>query len=368
MSSPPTPNPDLATVAVTRRMTKQALTTISRTLERTAESLGETAAVIGLFQYETYFEPQAASFRRLGTNGVSTIAVYHSDSGSTPAPGHVHLTSDDPLTRVWAAVLVSDSLSGFVHAVDLDQYGDTSQGVEPARLFDAEVGFSSGRTARVATELLDALDAAGLDPERSGETRRRIAASRHDPVGDARPADAVVDAWAHGMDMVTNRLASISEAWRGERLRATSDALTGLSNRNGLDEWIGGAATAEVPTAPIGVVMFDMSGFKEINDTLGHEAGDDVLRRVADVIRRHVRKGDLAVRWGGDEFVLLCPGVDDESQLRDLAYRISTAVSSIHVDGLHAAVDFGVQVCTRRPLSFDRADEDLYRAKQTRPT
>ena len=88
---------------------------------------------------------------------------------------------------------------------------------------------------------------------------------------------------------------------------ALTDTLTGLSNRRGLDE-IGNALLRRPGTHAL--VLFDLDRFKPVNDTLGHEAGDQVLREIGRRLRLHSRERDLVARLGGDEFVLLigqCP-------------------------------------------------------------
>lgn len=97
---------------------------------------------------------------------------------------------------------------------------------------------------------------------------------------------------------------------------AQRDALTGLLNRRGFE----GAAVRIVPGGSsqrrAALLYLDLDRFKPVNDTLGHEAGDELLRRLAGRIRRIVREGDLAARLGGDEFAILLPGVDRETTLR----------------------------------------------------
>lgn len=100
-----------------------------------------------------------------------------------------------------------------------------------------------------------------------------------------------------------------------ERLESQSvrDPLTGLFNRRYLEE----SLTRELAQAsrhrlPLGLIMIDLDRFKDYNDNLGHPAGDELLRRIAQLLQRGVRAGDIACRYGGDEFAVILPGASLE--------------------------------------------------------
>jgi cyclic di-GMP phosphodiesterase Gmr len=153
---------------------------------------------------------------------------------------------------------------------------------------------------------------------------------------------------------------------------ATTDPLTGLANRPALLE-----ALTEQLSDPNGkgvhVLFCDLDGFKAVNDTYGHAAGDRVLQTVAKRLRRCVRDNDLVGRLGGDEFVVICPRLPEETAAT-LARRLTTSVSQpIVVTGGAVAVGLSVGVATGdagdHPAGvLDAADSSMYQVKSWRGT
>jgi len=151
---------------------------------------------------------------------------------------------------------------------------------------------------------------------------------------------------------------------------AHTDHLTGLPNRAAL------APTLERFRAlcrekPFVLFLFDLDRFKQVNDSLGHAAGDDYLIETANRVRSILRPGDTLARMGGDEFVALFEGVDSEGGARSIAARIIDAVSqpySCHGALLHPKTSIGIVVCADPELPSDelisRADRAMYAAKR----
>jgi diguanylate cyclase (GGDEF)-like protein len=113
-----------------------------------------------------------------------------------------------------------------------------------------------------------------------------------------------------------------------EQLAAT-DPLTGLANRRGCEKSIAGEISrAERERKPLSCIMLDIDRFKQVNDTMGHQVGDQVLRELSKMLRESVRAYDIVARWGGEEFLLILPGADLEAA-RQLAERIRVGVQKL---------------------------------------
>jgi diguanylate cyclase (GGDEF)-like protein/PAS domain S-box-containing protein len=152
--------------------------------------------------------------------------------------------------------------------------------------------------------------------------------------------------------------------------RAQHDALTGLSNRAAFDQALELAlARAERLDGPVSLLLIDLDGFKQVNDTLGHLAGDEVLRTVAARLSTASRKGDVVARLGGDEFACLTLGNTDAA-LEAMAARILDLIlESIPVDGGHAHVGCSIGIATAQgdgspARLFDDADRAMYDVKR----
>lgn len=105
------------------------------------------------------------------------------------------------------------------------------------------------------------------------------------------------------------------------RRLSTTDSLTGLQNRSGLQSALRRECGRVDQSGPLALLLIDVDGLKEINDSLGHPAGDRVLRSVAAAIRMTVRETDIGSRWGGDEFAIVAPRTSREAADR-LADRL----------------------------------------------
>jgi diguanylate cyclase (GGDEF)-like protein len=129
------------------------------------------------------------------------------------------------------------------------------------------------------------------------------------------------------------------------RHQATHDALTGLPNRVLFLERLTTALPSARPGAHLGVLFCDLDRFKEVNDTLGHAAGDELLRQVAARLRAVVRPGDTVGRLSGDEFAMILPSLESAADAYGLAERVTTCFAEpFRLEGTDVAVATSVGV------------------------
>ena len=164
---------------------------------------------------------------------------------------------------------------------------------------------------------------------------------------------------------------SYGEMRKFER-HATTDALTGLANRHAMQETFPVEIAACVSNdQPVALMMIDVDNFKKFNDMFGHIAGDRALSAVSKVLSAQFRPNDLLVRYGGDEFSVLLPGVDTEQALV-IGDRVRKAVCGTTGDGTDSLIQIPIEISmgvadlqpdgTLDSLIRD-ADAALYRAK-----
>jgi len=188
-----------------------------------------------------------------------------------------------------------------------------------------------------------------------------IALDRHATDRSLRASEARLE--------VANR--ELREALAREQLMARTDGLTGLNNRRyffevAAHEW----AVAQRYLLPLALMLFDIDRFKQINDTVGHQMGDEILKRVARVAAERLRGADVLARYGGEEFIVLLPG-STVQQAAVAAESIREAIAADRIEArtgsIVATISVGLADALPEQDTLDqliqRADRALYRAK-----
>jgi diguanylate cyclase (GGDEF)-like protein len=172
----------------------------------------------------------------------------------------------------------------------------------------------------------------------------------------------------------SNRLALLSQINNALELETRElagqvyfDSLTGALNREGLRDGLINKWQYQNPSSErMAVVFIDLDHFKRVNDTHGHAAGDEVLRTFAMSVQRHIRTTDKLVRWGGEEFLIICLGTGG-TEAMSLAAKLRTAMQKqTWPCGLQMTASFGVTALQPGEdigEAIKRADSALYRAK-----
>nr|BFE74448.1 hypothetical protein GCM10020092_077490 [Actinoplanes digitatis] len=178
-------------------------------------------------------------------------------------------------------------------------------------------------------------------------------------VGDAGPAYAIMHLLCFGVVAAACAAQGRASAERRRRLTDMShtDALTGLLNRRGIDDRIADRLRAG---HPMGLVLFDLDGFKTLNDTAGHAAGDELLVWVATTLTANAPSGSVIGRLGGDEFVALIPDAEVQAEAERLRAALAPrTAASVGAAGSDAdGADFAAL--------YAHADAALYAEKAAR--
>ena len=181
--------------------------------------------------------------------------------------------------------------------------------------------------------------------------------------------ESVLAAAAEAQQMVASQRQRIAEL---EALSVT-DELTGLANRRGFTLALKHTvSTMRRHGGEAALILVDLDGFKEVNDTFGHAAGDHVLRLIGEILRGHVRDTDTVGRLGGDEFAMLLPGASQELarfRATALMHLIDRTVARWQTARIPVAASFGLTIVDGADSidqAMERADQSMYRSKRER--
>jgi len=169
--------------------------------------------------------------------------------------------------------------------------------------------------------------------------------------------------------MAAHAALALRNAWLLEQVRdlADTDALTGLSNRRAFDAMLAREIDRSQRTGQsVSLLLLDIDHFKLLNDTHGHQVGDEVLRELGALLKRRTRQMDMPARYGGEEFVVILPGCDEDIAF-DIAERFRQAIAEAPTP-VPITVSIGVGTCpvdaTDAPGLIKAADSALYASKE----
>ena len=184
--------------------------------------------------------------------------------------------------------------------------------------------------------------------------------------GDSMYHDSIQDT----LHLVLALFKPLLVAWRRIQHESMVDPLTGAENRRALYSFLQSQLMLfHRYDIEVSILMLDANGFKQINDTAGHEAGDQVLCELVTWIRKTIRSSDRVFRYGGDEFILILPSTNAEAAAQ-LAARISSAEACSEHTPISITFSIGAASARKTDSIQDllkRADKNLYTAKHAAP-
>jgi diguanylate cyclase len=239
----------------------------------------------------------------------------------------------------------------------IDRIGDMSRSADG---YHARIGVYSKKISQASDikELGDVVDGLSVDV---AELRDALSQS-HVELVTARGQAEQAQARMHELEQ---ELAQVSNLVR-------EDQLTGALNRRGMDEAFSRElARSERLGAPLSIGLLDIDHFKKLNDSLGHQVGDEALRHLARVVNKLLRPTDILARYGGEEFLILLPNSDAE-EAADVLKRVQRALTKeffLH-DNERVLITFSAGAAQRQAGEdaagmIARADAAMYRAKQS---
>ncbi len=349
--------------------TKRSLLTLSHAMERAFDIADQPASspalVLGLFQRREYFDVEAARYAAMAAAGTCVVVGFAGSTQGLPPGVHaVGFTEEDPRSREWVLIAVKGAYASSLVAKDARDLAPGELSLESARLFQARWTFQREEALADAQSQLTV-----LAPDLPDAIRSTIAAvigeSRSHPVSAVEAGlGAAIDHVLTSLEASYSRSSRLHASLESVQAQAERDALTGLRNRHFLERFLG---SGDRPTDLV-TMLVDVDDLKKVNDTHGHAAGDAVLTVVADTLQANSRPGDVIIRWGGDEFLLLVPDLGHVNGL-DYATRLADAVRAARPappwDALPVSVSIGACPTRRTPLPLDQLDQALWQSKKS---
>jgi GGDEF domain-containing protein len=351
----------------TEPMTKRSLIAVSHAIEQAvavrAASPDEPVILVAMFQRPLYFDRERAAYRELSKAATLTVVgVVDQQPDVPPGVEGVALSSAEPLAAEWSVVMLTPRAGAALVAIDREELFPAETSVEQGRLFD---GWWSFRRSDAQEQLHRLAAALGDRLSRRAQTIiddvLEEAGSRRSSAVEDR-AGAATRLIVHRLEQANRQIRQMEGSLRDLAPHPHRDVLTGLATKRWLTGWAGAAAGSASGTLPLTLLMLDLPGLTDVIHWSGNDVGNDLVRRVAEVIGRPLREVDHAVRLEQGRFLVVLPGLTQE-QGQAMADRMRSEIAEVVPRGARREGDVeartAVLVTRDRPLPLDALAERL---------
>ncbi len=352
-------------------VSKRSLIALSHALEEACIQADDPERlVVACFQRGAHFDVERARYEQMAANSALVVVAYVEGHASERRNGpdnliEVELGPGHELAVEWNIAIASPRTCAALHCEDLGRPLDVEPAPELDRGFLARWSFDRTRSLPVAARILD------LSPLESAEAS--LAQSLLDRAGAVEVSESERHL-AGAFDTLVRRLEAANQQlrWASTRVEeaeylAERDELTGALNRRFMARFEA-RMEADRRMGDVAAILFDLNEFKAVNDTYGHDAGDEVLRGVGRELRTAVRIPDLVVRWGGDEFLVLLPGASlaaAAARAEELVARLRQLRFGPPLQDVAVRASAGVGVLDSTPIELGTIDNAMYAAKRS---
>ncbi|MEX0767698.1 MAG: GGDEF domain-containing protein [Microthrixaceae bacterium] len=342
--------------------TKFDLGHVSAAIESVARNAPAGSAMLCLAQHATYYEAFSQRYLEFAESGLTVVVACAGTHSDQDQVHHVQLKDEDSFMSYWGHALLTPDFGAYLLAEDLFMFDPDLDKIENGRQFAAGWGFNRKIAAEVTAFYIDHLEPE-LDQSVVDTFRALINHAQQAPVTASEDAlSAATEVILQRAIRSDHRLLDVRTALDVETQAASQDSLTQLLNRRGFDRWAGFNQPSGARLPGVGLILIDIDGFKSVNDKLGHLVGDKYLQKIAQTLRDGTRPTDILCRWGGDEFLVACPGTGLE-ELSEIANRLIAEIGALSDNNAVVSASAGLHVGSLCEESLARADFALYEAK-----